>query len=104
MCKVRFLIHVVSSRPDVNGNRSHFAIVTSTKTGKQVSLHDTNDGNAWSIVRAALGVSHVGYPTVYATSEAGVSQRQWRECAKIHNAAYRSHEAHVAAVAALEQE
>ena len=53
---IRFLIDTVSSLTDVNGNRYHFATITSTKTGKSVRVKQIGgESNARGMVRNLTG-------------------------------------------------
>ena len=52
---IRFIVETVSSKTDINGNRYHFATVTSTKTGKTLNLASVGgDSNAVRLVKSKL--------------------------------------------------
>lgn len=49
---IRFLIHTVSSRADVYGNRYHVATVTSTKSGRSFLVQNVGgEGNIPGLLR-----------------------------------------------------
>ena len=49
---IRFLIHTVSSLTDINGNRYHFATITSTKTGNTLHIKQVGgESNARALLR-----------------------------------------------------
>lgn len=49
---IRFLIHTVSSLTDINGNRYHFATITSTVTGKELRIKQVGgESNARALLR-----------------------------------------------------
>ncbi len=53
--QIRFLVHTVSSKTDVNGNRYHYAVITSTATGRALAVRNLGgDSNGVSLVRQAL--------------------------------------------------
>ena len=48
---IRLIVETVSSLADINGNRYHFATVTSTKTGKYLNLDSVGgDSNAHYLI------------------------------------------------------
>ena len=100
---VRFIVEVVSSKSDANGNRSHFARLTSTKTGKRLTVRDLGGpGNMSFLLCRLLGRSfNPNYPNVYST-ETTLGVRNWRRAAGRHNGFY-EHELTAEHVLALEQ-
>ena len=53
---IRFLIHTVSSLTDINGNRYHFATITSTVTGKILRIKQVGgESNARALLRKHTG-------------------------------------------------
>lgn len=53
--KIRFLVHTVSSKTDINGNRYHYAVITSTETGRTLCVKNLGgDSNGRHLVRRAL--------------------------------------------------
>ena len=75
---IRYIIHVISSKPDIYGNRWHYARVTSTKTGKELTFRTEAPSNARAHVNATVPVSHS--ETYYIESE--LAKRYWNEAVK----------------------
>ena len=50
--RIRFLVHTVSSRVDVNGNCYHYAIITSAASGRTLTVKNLGgEDNAQGLVR-----------------------------------------------------
>lgn len=78
---IRFLLEVYSSAFDRNGNREHWARITSTLTGNTATVLDVSaQGN----VRARLGTACESYgidryaPTVTTIEVADIPIREWK--------------------------
>lgn len=51
---IRFIVETTSSKTDINGNRYHFATITSTKTGQSLAVdHVGGDSNIEHRLREA---------------------------------------------------
>ncbi len=74
--KIRFIVETCSSATDKNGNRYHFACVTSTVTGKRLSFLSGAESNARGLVGRALGTQEGLYNTEYT-----LPKRQWQATA-----------------------
>ena len=62
---IRFLVDTVSSLTDVNGNRYHFATITSTKSREIVRVKDIGgENNARALVRKFTGAE---FSEIYST-------------------------------------
>jgi hypothetical protein len=78
---IRFIVKTVSSRTDVNGNRYHFATITSTKTGKYINLDSVGgDSNAHGLVRKLLDTD---WEEIYSTNQSEMV-RDWQRMNKWH--------------------
>lgn len=75
--KIRFIVETVSSSRDANGNRYHFARVTSTITGCSISFETGGERNAASMVKAVGDT----WDSIYAT-ECEIPKRQWQAARK----------------------
>lgn len=53
--KIKALIHTVSSKADLYGNRYHFATVIDTKTGKELTFQTGTERNIIFEVKKMLG-------------------------------------------------
>ena len=54
---IKYIIHTDTSATDINGNRYHFARVTSTRTGKSLVIDSVGgDSNAPALVHRALNL------------------------------------------------
>lgn len=74
---VRFCIHTTTSKSDINGNRYHYAQITSTKT-KKTLLVDTHDE---SNILAKLRNFGLEWDEIYSTSET-INKRNWQQRSK----------------------
>ena len=50
----QFIIETITSKRDINGNCYHFAIITSTLTGRQLMTQVNGDSNATAMVKRLL--------------------------------------------------
>ncbi len=57
MPAIRFIVQTYSSRFNANGNRYHYSIIRSTKTGSSLHVNAGGPRNAALAARAALGGS-----------------------------------------------
>lgn len=89
---VRFIVHTVSSRPDSFGNRSHWARITSTISGRSMLV--CNVGGEENVrIEAQRALASIGaednYPAVINhTTE--VPMRQWKGGLENSTAVYES--------------
>lgn len=76
--KIRFLVHTVTSAPDSNGNRYHWARITSTVTGRSLVMLDTTASNGRIMARRGCELLGLGgwCPEVHET-DATIPKRQW---------------------------
>lgn len=74
---IRFIVDTVSSEFDRNGNRSHFARITSTKTGRGVCLESDGVNNAVHVLRKA----GIEWAEIHAT-DCTIPRKDWREAVK----------------------
>ena len=97
---IRFIIKTVSSETDVNGNRYHFATVTSTKTGNILNLDSVGgDENAPHLVRRLLDLD---WDEVWAV-QFHLPKRQWQRSHKFHTGALYEHQIDAAKLKRLER-
>lgn len=75
MPAIRFIVITHTSASDGNGNRYHFARVTSTATGKSLTFESGGEENAQHMVGRAIG-DHC-YPSIYALGRT-IPKKQWR--------------------------
>ena len=76
---IRFIVQTVSSLTDVNGNRYHFATITSTKTGKSLNLSSVGgDSNAHGLVK---GLINVDWEQIYCINQSEMI-RDWQRLNK----------------------
>ena len=101
---IRFLIDTVSSLTDINGNRYHFATITSTKTGREIRVKQVGgESNARALLfRHVEGVSHGHIHNTHSDMKI----REFNRAAKFHanggNSKY-EHEFTAGDFAALEE-
>lgn len=72
---IRFIVETVSSETDRNGNRYHWARITSTITGRSIRFHSNGQGNALHLLRRVIGL--YTFPTVSGI-EMTLPKRQWQ--------------------------
>lgn len=102
MCKIRFIVDVVSSAFDSCGNRQHFATLTSTLTGKMLKVRDLSASSNMRGLMLHNGLRDINFPAVY-TSEASMALRAFADAAKQHaKGAVYEHEVTAGMLAALE--
>ena len=99
--KIRFIVHTVSSESDVYGNRHHYAVITSTKTGKGLTCVVGGESNARALVYDACGDNWAGIYSV----ESSVPKRVWknRRDAQRENRSIYEHEVTTKMIQSLER-
>lgn len=75
---IRFILETVSSKIDRNGNRYHFVIVTSTKTGNSFKSDIGGQSNARGKIRSLLGLGWEDFLSI----ESEIPIREWNRAAK----------------------
>ena len=96
--EIRFLTHTVTSSRDRDGNCYSYAIITSTKTGRTLTIKDYGE-NARGMVRDALD-----YLDGVWSSKEVVGKRRWNEKVKAHEEfGHFEHEVTSAMILALEE-
>lgn len=72
---IKYIVHTVSSETDTNGNRYHFARITSTKTGNSLVIDGVGgDANARILVKSALGLDFEEVHAINSTER----KRDWQ--------------------------
>lgn len=79
MPKIRFIVDTVSSARDVNGNRYHFADITSVRSGRRLRVLVDGASNARVAVKRALALD---WSEIHST-ESEIPKRQWQEASKV---------------------
>lgn len=100
---IRFIVEQVSSARDRNGNCYHFAHITSTTTGKRLTIVDCGRGNPKNLACRALDLEK--HPNVWAAVhcvESEIPIRQWQNAVKHFKRRY-EHEITLQDILALEQ-
>ena len=96
---IRFIIETRTSNTDTNGNRYHYAIVTSAKTKKTLHLDSVGgDQNAVHTVKDKLGLD---WNEVYAVNSS-YPIREWQRLNKYHPKGWYEHEVTADMLTALE--
>ena len=97
---IRFLIHTVSSLTDTNGNRYHYATITSTKTGRELRIKSLGGpSNAQALVRKVAEWDEIHSTSADMKTREFNAQRRWHNTSK----AKYEHEISNLDVLALEQ-
>jgi hypothetical protein len=74
--KIRFVVQTMVSAPDINGNRSRFARITSTATGRSMVIDDVGgDENAPHMVMRAMDC---GYDAVMSIVQDHIPRKLFR--------------------------
>lgn len=95
--KIRFIVETITSERDRNGNCYHFARITSTLTGRSLSVQVGGNGNARALVKA-VGDTWDSLHSVEIT----IPKRQWQQHASEAVSMY-EHEIRGLDILALEQ-
>ncbi len=104
--KIRFLVKTVSSRPSRNGWTDHYAVITSTATGRTLTVKNAvSAGNVANLVRKACGGAW-GDAGLYRTEEEDVPIREFnsRHKAQGEYGAVFEHEVKAAMILDLEHD
>jgi hypothetical protein len=96
---IRFIVETVSSATDTNGNRYHFATVTSTKTGRYLYLDSVGgDSNAHSLIKSTL---ELDWEEIH-SSNCTESIRRFNEIKRYRKQSHYEHEITLKILKALE--
>lgn len=75
---IRFLVDTVSSARDINGNRYHWARITSTVTGRSLAILETSATNPETYANRACALLGVdSWPAVHSSHTEDVPKREW---------------------------
>lgn len=78
---IKFIVDTTSSKTDVNGNRYHFATITSALTGKTLRVKSVGgDSNAVGLVR---NIACAGWDEIHST-QSEMAIRPFRHARDFH--------------------
>ena len=98
---IRFIIDTTSRKTDTNGNRYHFATITSTKTGKCLRLDSVGgDSNAWHLIRRLIDID---FSEIHSTNQT-VMIRDFNRMVKFRTGGKYEHQVIAADLLNLEEE
>lgn len=93
MSKIKYIVNVLSSTHDRNGNRSHCATITSTKTAKRLAIRDLGGpNNVRSGLRRVMGGDFdIDFPAVYTIHQEMIPRREFARRERSQRGMYENH-------------